>query len=421
MESHAEHPADLSDLRSFERLYRRYYGYVWAVLARLGVRAIDDAHQEVFLTAYRRRETFEPGKPIRPWLVGISRRVAFRSRRGEQRRARKQSALALDSRAYALPKVLEGQVEARDFLGRFVVGLDPRVRDIFVLGELHGLTGTEISQKLGIQRDTVYARLRAARTQLRRELLATEAGREPDAARVSHGFSLLLPCLRPLSSSSVGAATAASTSWLPMFSAVVLAGFVVVAGAGAGPSSPDPDRPVAGSPPRTTAATTPASRSSTVVPQTPQELPAVVTPAPLASGSARRSAPAPAPAPASTPRGGAGVDVRSPVSDSADGPVEPGAEPPADLSRQARELGEARMKLNAGHAAQALAELAEHAERFPDSPLAHARGALRVEVLCALGRAADAHHEAAQLQRRYPNSNIARHAAETCPEPERAR
>ena len=64
----AELPHDLDSLEGFERLYRAYYGYAWTVLVRLGVppAVVDDAHQDVFVTAYRRRDTFQRGRPVKP-------------------------------------------------------------------------------------------------------------------------------------------------------------------------------------------------------------------------------------------------------------------------------------------------------------------------------------------------------------------
>ncbi|MEM7156522.1 MAG: sigma-70 family RNA polymerase sigma factor, partial [Myxococcota bacterium] len=176
-----------AQLTDFEVLYRAHAGYVWTVLSRLGVESVADAHQEVFLTAYRRLDTFDGDRPVRPWLVGIARRVAFRHRRGQQRRSRKRDALAeLTHGAHES----RGRIEASDFLAQFLEGLTPLRRTIFLRGELEGRTGREIAEALQLSPSTVSSHLRAARAQLRAELLAVEGAR-PSRAQVDRRFALL--------------------------------------------------------------------------------------------------------------------------------------------------------------------------------------------------------------------------------------
>src|SRR5690606_4552870 len=131
---------DLDSLRGFERFHRAHSGFVRALLIHLGVAGatLDDAHQEVFLTAFRRRGAFRRDLPARPWLVGIARRVAFRHRRTQARTLRKLAAIALESPTHA---DAEAQLEARIFLERFLAELDPRRREIFFLAEIEGRTG----------------------------------------------------------------------------------------------------------------------------------------------------------------------------------------------------------------------------------------------------------------------------------------
>jgi RNA polymerase sigma-70 factor (ECF subfamily) len=378
----------LDDLEGFERLYREHYAYVWAVLRRLGVDAIADAHQEVFLTVYRRRDTFDPTRPIRSWLVGIARRVASRARRGQQRADRRRSALASVEASCPRRPALEGRVEAREFLAWFLEHLDERHREVFVLGELEGRTGVEIAQALDIKLDTAYARLRVSRARFKRALLAVEPDRQPGPARLQAGLALLLPRLRE----------PAKAGWLsvlggkvgPSLGAMAAAGLVVLAVRG--PSAP------AEAPPSAPAVSTPEAMSAS------DPVHASVAEPPLPPSAAPTPA-VPVPEPIYTPR------PRS-------GPLAPArsTEPDADarLAEETRRLTAARTALDAGRPGLALEVLQAHARDFPRSPLAEARGALRVEVLCVQGKGAQARGEAQVLLRHHPESNLARHAVTRC-------
>lgn len=69
-------------------LFVENYAYVKRTLARLGMPAseVDDACQEVFLHVHTRRDSFEHGRPVRPWLFGFAVRVAANHRRKGARR-----------------------------------------------------------------------------------------------------------------------------------------------------------------------------------------------------------------------------------------------------------------------------------------------------------------------------------------------
>lgn len=379
----------LDDLEGFERLYREHYAYVWAVLRRLGVDAIDDAHQEVFLTVYRRRDTFDPTRPIRSWLVGIARRVASRARRGQQRADRRRSALASVEASCPRRPALEGRVEAREFLARFLEHLDERHREVFVLGELEGRTGAEIARALDIKLDTAYARLRVSRARLKRALLAVEPDRRPGPARLQAGLALLLPRLRE---------PAAKAGWLsvlggkvgPSVGAMAAVGLVVLAVRGPSAPAEAPPSAPAVSTPEAMSASDPVHASVAEPPMPPSAAPAPAVPVPEPIYTPRpRSGPlAPAPSP------------------------EPDAD--AQLAEQTRRLTAARTALDAGRPGLALEVLQAHARDFPRSPLAEARGALRVEVLCVQGKGAQARGEAQVLLRHHPESNLARHAVTRC-------
>ena len=77
-------------LGDFRTLYRHHYGFVWHALHRFGVpmARVDDALQDTFVVAYRRRHDFSGGS-CKAWLYGIARRVASNERRAAHRSARR--------------------------------------------------------------------------------------------------------------------------------------------------------------------------------------------------------------------------------------------------------------------------------------------------------------------------------------------
>ena len=62
------------DLDQYRLIVRIYEADVFRVAAPvLGSRsAAEDVAQEVFITAYRKLDSFDRSKPFRPWLLGIA-------------------------------------------------------------------------------------------------------------------------------------------------------------------------------------------------------------------------------------------------------------------------------------------------------------------------------------------------------------
>jgi RNA polymerase sigma factor (sigma-70 family) len=405
-----EIPFDLASLQGFERLYRTYYGYAWAVLARLGVpsASVDDAHQDVFVTAYRRRDTFQRGRPVKPWLAGIARRVAFRYRRSQQRIDRKRAVLshAEGSGRVAMPD-LRGRLEAGEFLRAFIEELDPRLRDVFVLAELEGYTGPEIAERLAINLDTAYTRLRTARALLRRALGTVEDREAPDA-RVERGLVVLLPKLAAPGRLAWISALGAKAK-LGLVSGVAAAGLVAAVAV----ARPE-ERTGAGS--RAAAEAREGSKRAQVdvaargrgegAPEAAVTVavPEVAVPE-LASPAADARPAAPVSRTRTEPRGAAER-----------GALDEGTA--ADLQREVEQLTAAREALAAGRPADALAHLDAHARAHPSSSLAEAHAALRIASLCAVGRREQARGEASILLRSHPGSTVAQHAMTRCDDAE---
>jgi RNA polymerase sigma-70 factor, ECF subfamily len=149
---------------TWEELYEEHFDFVWRSLRRLGVptSGLDDAAQEVFLVVFRRAANFEGRSTLKTWLFGIAYNVARHSARSGFRREEplpEHVASAATDQEEAMSRA-----EAVRALYEVLDGLDAEKRAVFVMAELEEMTAPEISEISGIPLNTVYSRLRAARS-----------------------------------------------------------------------------------------------------------------------------------------------------------------------------------------------------------------------------------------------------------------
>jgi len=158
----------------FDAVYAGNFAFVWRNLRRQGVpeSQLRDAAQEVFLVVHRRLGDFEGRAPLRSWLFSIVTRVARQNRRTRRRKELPD----VDDPEYVADTTNpdpEGQAERGESL-RLVLELlgelDEGKRDVFVLSDLEDMTVPEIAAAVNANVNTVYSRLRAARSELRRAL-----------------------------------------------------------------------------------------------------------------------------------------------------------------------------------------------------------------------------------------------------------
>ncbi len=159
------HALALDDLGApFRRVYADHAPMVRAALRQLGVApaSLEDATQDVFVVLYRRAADYDAERNLKNWLWGIARGVASTYRRTDRRRHRLVGALPRDAHSPPLEREV-ARGEATDILDRFLATLDADKCAVFVLSEVEGRSGAEISRMLEVNVNTVYARLRAAR------------------------------------------------------------------------------------------------------------------------------------------------------------------------------------------------------------------------------------------------------------------
>jgi len=351
------------DGASATALFDEHGSFVWRTLRYLGVEdgALEDAMQDVFVTAFRRAADFEGRSSMRTWLFGITRRIAFRYRRAASTRRRH---IVADETG-----VPEGhddphaRADARRSVNRLVAGLDRDKRAVFVLCELEGMTAAEVAEALTLPIGTVHSRRRAAWQRLERAAAADRA----ELSRVVAQLSEEQP--KPERQDRMRAALvvalgvpAKTTAWAAVGGALLVG--LVVARVAVGDLRADP----------------PAKADPPIVAKAP---PAAPTEPPAARTNRTEREPEPTAAPAAQPV----VEPPPPSPTRSRARKAQPPTPPADtLAAELALVSKAKQQLRSGRAADALRVLDEHARRFASGQLGAERDELRVEALCQLGR-----------------------------------
>ncbi len=146
--------------QSFTRLVALEIDYVHRSLRRLGVPAadIEDLCQDVFCVVLRRMADLDPARSPRPFIFGISYRIALSHRRKVQR---EQATGDIEERAYAPSSDADGAARSLVLAALGEVPIERRA--VVVLHELDGVDMKEIATELGIPLFTAYSRLRKGR------------------------------------------------------------------------------------------------------------------------------------------------------------------------------------------------------------------------------------------------------------------
>jgi len=153
----------------FEAIYDAHAAVVKRyALRRAAASEADDIVAEVFLTAWRRLEEL-PGEP-RGWLLGVARRVASNTRRGDDRRA------ALRERLVAERPACDQLAAPSSQLAEALLSLGAADREALTLIAWDGLTQREAAQVMGIREGAFGVRLHRARKRLQRAMARSGQG-----------------------------------------------------------------------------------------------------------------------------------------------------------------------------------------------------------------------------------------------------
>jgi RNA polymerase sigma-70 factor (ECF subfamily) len=166
-------PAGAQPTSDFGQVYDLHVDFVWRTLRRFGVpdASLDDAVQDVFIVVYSKLGEFEGRSSLRTWIFGIARRVARDHRPAGRVQAVPGERLeAMPEVAWSAQEATAEQVNAARLLERLLGHLHPEKREAFILVEVEQMTIVEAAEALGVNPNTAYSRLRAARSELEQAL-----------------------------------------------------------------------------------------------------------------------------------------------------------------------------------------------------------------------------------------------------------
>ena len=166
-------PTELARAEHLRNLVRELFPSVWRFLRRLGFddHDVEDAVQDLFFVAARRIWDVAPGRE-RAFLFGAALRIAKKRKRKDKREVPVDfiGVPIADAKTAVTPETLLDEERARALLYRLVSELDERLRAVFVMYELEGMTTQEIAEVLEIPMGTAASRLRLAREDFRARL-----------------------------------------------------------------------------------------------------------------------------------------------------------------------------------------------------------------------------------------------------------
>lgn len=149
----------------FDSVYEAYFDFVWRSVSYRGVPAAlrDDVVQEVFVVVHRKLAEYEGRSTVRTWLTGIVRRVVRDQLKKRSHHMSGEELVVEPAAPGPTPAEALEQKQAADTLERILSKMSEEQREAFVLLEVEGLSGREIAEAVGVNENTIWTRVRAAR------------------------------------------------------------------------------------------------------------------------------------------------------------------------------------------------------------------------------------------------------------------
>jgi RNA polymerase sigma-70 factor, ECF subfamily len=182
------HPEKLSDAQlltryiagdetAFREIVERYKNPLYAFLRRFLNRQdiVEDAFQETFLQLYASRDSFDPTRPLRPWLFTIAANKARDALRKQQREATTSIGTMSEPEEVSIDDVLNtlasydvtpldelNQSETTAKVREIIANMPDNLREILILAYFDQFSYKHMADMLGIPIGTVKSRLHTA-------------------------------------------------------------------------------------------------------------------------------------------------------------------------------------------------------------------------------------------------------------------
>ena len=140
-------------LDAFDAVYAalagRLRGYLYSLCRDASL--ADDLVQDTFMQLHRSRRTYEPGRPVTPWVFAIARHVFLMQRRTAGRRQRSEEALIAEVRRADRSRDDVAALIDRDEMRRSLSQVPPDQRQAVLMHHVEGRSFAEIAARLGIR------------------------------------------------------------------------------------------------------------------------------------------------------------------------------------------------------------------------------------------------------------------------------
>ncbi len=156
------------DTQAFAQLMQAYRKPVYSFLVRNGLEATqrDDVFQEVFLKIHKAAHTYQPSKPLSPWIFTIVvNTIRNIQRKGQPMTLCIDEAAAVEDEAPS-PENSAQLAETVGWLERAMMELPPAQAEALTLSTVKGMKIKEIGAVLGLPLNTIKTQLRRARQNL---------------------------------------------------------------------------------------------------------------------------------------------------------------------------------------------------------------------------------------------------------------
>jgi len=131
--------------------------------ARVAIDEVEDVYQETFMAVFQARHTYEPGRPLEPWLFAIARNIAADHSR------RRWSRASWEELTAELPERAEGDSPApAPDIERLLTRLPPAQREAFAMLKLDGMTLEDAAGRAGVSVGALKVRAHRAYKALRK-------------------------------------------------------------------------------------------------------------------------------------------------------------------------------------------------------------------------------------------------------------
>jgi RNA polymerase sigma-70 factor (ECF subfamily) len=130
----------------------------------------DDLVQDTFMQIHRSRRTYEPGRPVTPWVFAIARHVFLMKCRSTGRRVRFEERLAAEALTDDVPQDDLRAIVGRDSVRRALAEVPADQREALLLHHVAGWSFVEIAARLGIRVNAAKTRAFRGMRKMREQL-----------------------------------------------------------------------------------------------------------------------------------------------------------------------------------------------------------------------------------------------------------